>query len=73
MIFNSNAINIGARRFAGLDIDVAYALRTKSWGLFNFSFVGNNQLTYDQQVSSGQPFTSQVGTFNAPAWRRSPG
>jgi iron complex outermembrane receptor protein len=68
-IFNSNAINIGARKFAGIDFDVSYALRTDSLGLFNFAFNANRQTKYSQQVSNGQPFNSQLGAFNAPKWK----
>jgi iron complex outermembrane receptor protein len=70
-IFNSNAINIGARKFAGIDFDVAYALRTDSLGLFNFAFNANRQTKYSQQVATGRAFTSQLGTFNAPKWKSS--
>ncbi len=69
VIFNSNAINIGARKFAGVDIDASYALRTDSMGVFNFSVNANRQLAYDQQVSDGQPFTSQLGSQLAPEWK----
>ena len=69
VIFNSNAINIGARRIAGVDIDAAYSLRTDKLGVFNFTVNSNRQLAYDQQVSDGQAFTSSLGTFLAPKWK----
>ncbi len=69
VIFNSNAINLGARRFAGLDLDIAYNLRTDRLGLFNFSVNSNRQLKYSQQVSNGAPFTSSLGTQFAPKWK----
>lgn len=69
VIFNSNAINLGARRFAGVDLDIAYSLRTDRLGLFNFSVNSNRQLKYSQQVSNGAPFTSSLGTFLAPKWK----
>jgi iron complex outermembrane receptor protein len=68
-IFNSNAINIGARKFAGIDFDASYALRTDSAGVFNFAFNANRQTKYSQQVATGRAFTSQLGTFNAPKWK----
>lgn len=68
-IFNSNAINIGARKFAGIDFDASYMLRTDGIGNFNFAFNANRQTKYSQQVSAGAPFNSQLGTFNAPKWK----
>jgi iron complex outermembrane receptor protein len=69
VIFNSNAINIGARKIAGIDLDASYNLRTDRMGVFNFSVNANRQTKYSQQVSDGMAFTSSLGTFLAPKWK----
>ncbi len=69
MIFNSNAINIGQRRVAGLDIDVAYRLPTDTWGTFDFSVNANQQLVYELQASPGRPWVDQLRTPAAPEWK----
>jgi iron complex outermembrane receptor protein len=69
LMFNSNAINIGSRHIGGIDLDVSYRLGTDSLGTFNFAINANHQLTWEQQVSAGQPFVSNLGTEQAPDWK----
>ncbi|OJU08232.1 MAG: hypothetical protein BGN86_11505, partial [Caulobacterales bacterium 68-7] len=69
LLFNSNAINIGSRHIGGVDLDASYRLNTDNFGTFNFAVNANRQLTWEQQVSSGQPFVSNLGTEQAPNWK----
>jgi iron complex outermembrane receptor protein len=69
LLFNSYAINIGARKLAGMDYDIAYRLRTASLGTFNFSLVANQQLKYSQEIVPGRGYTSRLGTSDAPKWK----
>ena len=63
-----NAQNIGIRKIAGLDIDASYAFNT-SFGAFTLGANANRQLKYEQQVVTGTPFTSRLGTSDAVKWK----
>jgi iron complex outermembrane receptor protein len=67
-IFRSYAINLGTRRFAGVDLDASYQMET-AFGRFSFAANANRQLTFDQQVVAGTPFTSRLGTTDAVKWK----
>jgi iron complex outermembrane receptor protein len=69
ILFNSYAINIGARKIAGLDFDIGYRLPTSALGTFNFQLVANRQTKYSQEIVPGRGYTSRLGTFDAPKWK----
>ena len=68
LIFRSYAINLGVRKFAGLDFDGSYDLST-SFGDFNLLADANLKLTDKQQVVPGTPFSDRLGTDQAPRWK----
>jgi iron complex outermembrane receptor protein len=69
VLFASYAINIGSRHIGGVDYDVSYRWNLDNWGSLNLAINANNQLTWEQQVSDGLPFVSNVGTEQAPDWK----
>ena len=65
VIFRSYAINLGQRKFSGLDFDGAYDLPT-SFGTFSLSANANLKLVDKQQVLPDTPYSSRLGTDQAP-------
>ena len=68
VIFRSYAINLGQRKFQGLDIEAAYDLPT-SFGTFSLSGNANVPLVDKQQVLPDTPWSSRLGTELAPDWK----
>ena len=68
VIFRSYAINLGQRKFSGLDYDISYDLPT-GIGTFSLSGNANMKLVDTQQVLPNTPFTSRLGFELAPKWK----
>ncbi|WP_336963108.1 TonB-dependent receptor domain-containing protein [Sphingobium aquiterrae] len=68
VIFRSYAINLGVRKFAGIDFDGGYDFST-GIGDFNFAWNANLKLTDKQQVLPSAPFNDRLGTDQAPRWK----
>ena len=69
VIFRSFAINLGQRRFQGLDYDIAYDVPTAKLGTFSLSGNANMKLVDKQQVLPGTPYTDRLGFEQAIRWR----
>ena len=69
VIFRSFAINLGQRKFQGLDYDIAYDVPTASIGTFSLSANANMKLVDKQQVLPGTPYTDRLGFEQAVRWR----
>jgi len=68
VIFRSYAINLGQRKFEGLDIETSYDLPT-GIGTFSLSANANVPLVDKQQVLPGTPWSSRIGTELSPDWK----
>jgi iron complex outermembrane receptor protein len=68
VIFRSYAINLGKRKFSGLDFDASYDLPT-NFGQFSLVANGNLKLVDKQQVLPGTPYSDRLGTDQAPKWK----
>ena len=69
VIFRSFAINLGQRKFEGLDFDGNYDLPTASLGVFSLNVNANLKLVDKQQVLPGTPFSDRLGFEQAPKWK----
>ena len=68
VIFRSYAVNLGVRKFQGLDFDASYAFNS-GFGDFNLSVNANRKLVDKQQVLPGTPFNDRLGTDQAVKWK----
>ena len=68
IIFRSFAINLGERKYAGLDFDGAYDIET-GIGHFSLTANANLKLTDKQRVLPGTPWSDRLGTDQAPRWK----
>jgi iron complex outermembrane receptor protein len=69
VVFRSYAINLGVRKFEGIDYDIAYDLPTDSFGRFTFALNANQKLVDKQQVLPGAAFNDRLGTDQAVKWK----
>lgn len=69
VIFRSYAINLGVRKFEGVDFDVAYDFNTENFGSFNITANANRKLVDEQQVLPNAPFNDRLGTDQAVKWK----
>lgn len=68
VIFRSYAINLGKRKFQGIDLDAGYDLET-GIGTFSLSGNANVKLVDKQQVIPGTAYSDRLGTDQAPRWK----
>lgn len=68
VIFRSFAINLGQRKFQGIDIDAGYDLTT-GIGTFSLSGNANVKLVDKQQVLPNTPYSDRLGTDQAVRWK----
>lgn len=68
VIFRSYAINLGVRKFEGLDFDASYSFAT-GFGDFNLAANANRKLVDKQQVLENAPYNDRLGTDQAVKWK----
>lgn len=61
--------NVAAFSTKGIDFSARYRLPTDSFGVFNFSFVGNHLITLETQGTPGADFVENAGVIGAPEWQ----
>ncbi|MDB5456121.1 MAG: hypothetical protein JWP92_1706, partial [Caulobacter sp.] len=69
VLFRSYAINLGVRKFEGLDFNASYDFRLGKFGSFNVAANANRKLTDKQQVLPNSPFNDRLGTDQAVRWK----
>ncbi|MBU3078224.1 TonB-dependent receptor domain-containing protein [Sphingomonas quercus] len=68
VIFRSYAVNIGSRKFEGLDFDGAYDFET-NFGRFSVAGNANLKLVDTQKVLPTDPYVSRLGSDQAVKWK----
>ena len=69
VIFRSYAVNLGMRKFEGLDFDAGYDFSTENFGSFSLAANANRKLVDKQQVLPNAPFNDRLGTDQAVKWK----
>ncbi len=69
VIFRSYAINLGMRKFEGLDFDAGYDFTTENFGSFSLAANANRKLVDEQQVLPNAKFNDRLGTDQAVKWK----